>query len=85
MILHCVKLERAVIFIKGIASLVPIIFPLKNVMWYKMGLPALKLAEPSRADEKWTIEYSLRKYLAISFFASDLSRLTVIFFQNNDN
>ena len=41
MILNRVKLERAVVFTKYIASVIPIIFSPKILIWNKMVLPAL--------------------------------------------
>ena len=42
---NCVKLERVVIFIKYIASVVTLMFPLKILIWHKMMLPALNSLE----------------------------------------
>ena len=43
MIVYRVKLERAVIFIKYIASTVSLIFPSKSLIWSKVVLPASDL------------------------------------------
>ena len=43
MIVYRVKLERAVIFIKYIASTVSLIFPSESLIWSKVVLPASDL------------------------------------------
>ena len=46
MILNRVKLERAVIFIQYIASVVPLIFPPKTLVWNKLVLPVSNSLNP---------------------------------------
>ena len=58
MILNCVKLGHTVIFIKYMASLVPLIFPPKTLIWEEMvlatsnSLKVLELVENELKKEK---------------------------------
>ena len=57
MFLDIVKLERAVTFIKHIASVVPLIFPPKTFTWNKMVLPA-----PNSLKDLELVENELERF-----------------------
>ena len=65
MIVNQIKLERADIFVKYIASVSPLVFPPKTLIWNKIVLPV------SNSLKVWTRQFLLGKSLTILFFASD--------------
>ena len=74
MTLNCVKLGRAVIFKKYLASVVTLIFLVKTLIWNKIMFSAsdsLNLAELVVNEPRKSIE----KNLPILLFLSDLSLL----------
>ena len=83
-ILNRLKRERTVIFIKYIATVIFLVFPPKTLISSKIMLPASNLLKVLELVENELEKTFFRKYLAILFFASDLSKLKVNVLEANN-
>ena len=66
MTLNCVKLGRAVTFMKYLASVVSLIFPAKTLIWNKITFPVSNLLNFAKLVEKEPLKSLFNKFNNIS-------------------
>ena len=65
MILNCLKLGRAVTFMKYLASLVSLIFLAKTLIWNKITFPTSNLLNFAELVENDSLKSTYKKYTNI--------------------
>ena len=77
MTLNCLKLGRAVTFMKYLASVVSLIFLAKTLIWNKTTFPASNLLNFAKLVENEPLKSIYKKNLQIFLFLFDLSLLNI--------
>ena len=70
MTLNCVKLGRAVTFMKHLASVVSLIFLAKTLIWNKITFPSSNLLNFAELVENETLKRIYKKIYQYSYFYS---------------
>ena len=70
MTLNCVKLGRAVTFMKYLASVVSLIFLAKTLIWNKITFPASNLLNFAELVENESLKSIYKKIYQYSYFYS---------------
>ena len=74
---NCLKLGRAVTFMKYLASVVSLIFLAKTLIWNKINFPTLNLMNLAELVENEPMKSIYQKKLSKLLFLFDLSLLNV--------